>query len=77
MTRDSARAMVTTIELYLVYGAHLSPLWIDGCVNKQQSAGKSWWSAANFSHTQTQPSLASDRLDGSRQRIPVRSQNGS
>jgi hypothetical protein len=26
MTRDLARAMVTTIELYLVYGAHLGPL---------------------------------------------------
>jgi hypothetical protein len=39
MTRDSVRAMVvTTIELYLVYGAHLSPLWrVDVCAIKQQS----------------------------------------
>ena len=38
MTRDSARAMVTTIELYLVYGAHLSLLrWMDVCIIKQQS----------------------------------------
>jgi hypothetical protein len=35
VTRDSARAMVTTIELY---GAHLSPLrWMDVCAIKQQS----------------------------------------
>jgi hypothetical protein len=38
VTRDLARAMVTTIELYLVYGAYLSPLWwMDVCVIKQQS----------------------------------------
>jgi hypothetical protein len=27
VTRDSAGALVMTIGLYLVYGAHLSPLW--------------------------------------------------
>jgi len=27
VTRDLARAMVMTIGLYLVYGAHLRPLW--------------------------------------------------
>jgi hypothetical protein len=32
--------MVTTIGLYLVYGAHSEPLW-----------WMEWWSAANFSHT--------------------------
>jgi hypothetical protein len=38
VTRDSARAMVTTIELYLVYGTHLSPLcWMDVCAITQQS----------------------------------------
>jgi hypothetical protein len=38
VTRDSARAMVTTIELYLVYGAHLSPFWwMDVCAIKQQN----------------------------------------
>jgi hypothetical protein len=36
------------------------PLWME------------WWSAANFSHNQTQPKPASNRLDGIRQRIPVR-----
>ena len=65
MTRDSARAMVTTIGLYLVYRAHLSSLWwMEGCAMKQQSSGKLWWSVANFSHTQTQPKPASNRLDG-------------
>jgi hypothetical protein len=44
MTRDLARAMVTTIELYLVYGAHLGPLW------RMNKVMKLWWSAANFSH---------------------------
>jgi hypothetical protein len=27
VTRDSARVIVMTIGLFLVYGAHLSPLW--------------------------------------------------
>jgi hypothetical protein len=56
--------------------------WMEGCAIKQQCpvSGKSYCenpgAAANFSHTQTQRKLASNRLDGSQQRIPVRLKYG-
>ena len=40
-------------------------------ITKCRPAGKLWWSAANFSHTRTQPKPASNRLGGSQRRIPV------